>query len=269
MKISILIINFNKEKFIKNTLRSCINQRYNNFEIIIVDDQSTDNSKHVLKEYKKKYKNIRIFFKKGKKVPFPAINHFNAVKFGLNKCDGKVVCLLDGDDIFHKNKLKEVNLFFLKNSAEKIVFNKPKFLIENKLFYPKKNYKRRFNKWPYHPPFSCISIKKVFLKKILKKYNNYEYRDTWLDFIISSVMCLEYNSFNLIDKYLSIYVITNLGYEKKLYSNFNSRWWLRRKQAHNFVSNIEAKVFYNKYLSTDYYITNLINFFLNLKIFKF
>ena len=51
--ISILITNYNKEKFLHKTLKSVLNQNYSNYEIIIFDDGSTDNSLEIIKRYKK------------------------------------------------------------------------------------------------------------------------------------------------------------------------------------------------------------------------
>ena len=53
-KISILITNFNKEKFIEECILSCLNQNYNNLEIIIVDNSSTDRSMSIIKKYSNK-----------------------------------------------------------------------------------------------------------------------------------------------------------------------------------------------------------------------
>ena len=50
-KISILITNFNKEKFIEECILSCLSQNYNNLEIIIVDNSSTDESMSKIKKY--------------------------------------------------------------------------------------------------------------------------------------------------------------------------------------------------------------------------
>ena len=269
MKISILITNFNKKKFISKTLKSCINQKYKNFEIIIVDDQSTDNSNLILKKYNSKYNYIKLYFKKGQKSKFPAINHFNAVKYGLKKCSGKIICLLAGDDVFDKKKLDYISNFFIKNPNSKQVFNKPKFYVNKNFIFPTKEYRIRFNKWPYHPPLSCINIKKNILLRIMNEYNNNKYQHLWLDFIISSVGFFQFNNFNMIDHFLTTYVVENTGYEKKLYSNYNSTWWKRRLQAHDFVNKIRKSIFYNKFFSLDFIVTFLLNNLYKFKIFKF
>ena len=62
--ISILITNYNKEKFITKTINSCLVQNYKNLEILVFDDCSTDNS--LLKI--KKFKNIKIFKNKKKNL---------------------------------------------------------------------------------------------------------------------------------------------------------------------------------------------------------
>ena len=50
---SILITNFNKDKYLNDTIQSCLAQNYKNKEILIFDDKSTDNSLKILKKYKK------------------------------------------------------------------------------------------------------------------------------------------------------------------------------------------------------------------------
>ena len=61
--ISILITNFNKEKFLNNSLKSVLNQTFSNYEIIIFDDASTDNSVEIIKRYKK----VKLILNKSKK----------------------------------------------------------------------------------------------------------------------------------------------------------------------------------------------------------
>ena len=60
---SILITNFNKENFLKDTVISCLNQNYSKKEILVFDDCSTDNSMKLLKKFKrlKIYKNKKKF----------------------------------------------------------------------------------------------------------------------------------------------------------------------------------------------------------------
>ena len=52
--VSILITNYNKDKFLKRNIESCINQTYKNKEILLFDDLSTDSSHKILKKFQKK-----------------------------------------------------------------------------------------------------------------------------------------------------------------------------------------------------------------------
>ena len=71
--ISILIINFNNAKLISRAVSSCLDQSYKNFEILIFDDGSTDNSRDIIKKFRNN-KKIKIFFNKKNKKKFAALN---------------------------------------------------------------------------------------------------------------------------------------------------------------------------------------------------
>jgi len=59
--ISVLMPNYNSEKYLNEAIESILNQTYENFEFIILDDCSTDNSWKIIQEYAKKDKRINIF----------------------------------------------------------------------------------------------------------------------------------------------------------------------------------------------------------------
>ena len=61
--INIYITNHNYGKYLSKSINSVLNQTYKNYELIIIDDGSTDNSKQILEKYKN-YKNIKIIFQK-------------------------------------------------------------------------------------------------------------------------------------------------------------------------------------------------------------
>ena len=57
--VSILITNYNKEKYIKNTINSCLNQDFKKKEILVFDDCSSDKSSKILEKYKTKIRLIK------------------------------------------------------------------------------------------------------------------------------------------------------------------------------------------------------------------
>ena len=62
-KISIILPTFNSENYVKNTLQSILKQNYKNYELIIIDNTSTDNTINIINSYKKKIK-LKIIQKK-------------------------------------------------------------------------------------------------------------------------------------------------------------------------------------------------------------
>ena len=115
--ISIGVLVYNHEKFIKQNIDSIINQTYKNIELIILDDGSTDNS---LKQLKKITKDIKFKFElmsqKNKGAYFVGHN-FNII---LSKVTGEYCLLISGDDVLKPDALKKMTAILDEN--EKIQF---------------------------------------------------------------------------------------------------------------------------------------------------
>lgn len=100
MMFSIIIPLYNKEKFLFETLSSVELQTYKDFEVIIVDDSSTDNSFNIAKTFKKD-KRFKVYTKLNGGVS-------DARNFGFEKAVGQYICFLDADDIWDSSYLQEV-----------------------------------------------------------------------------------------------------------------------------------------------------------------
>ena len=107
MKISVLIDNYNYAKFLPECIESVLNQTYQNFEIIIVDDGSKDNSKEIIEEYAKKDNRIKPIFKENG-------GQASAFNEGIKHCNGELICFLDSDDKFKPNKLEKILKIYKK-----------------------------------------------------------------------------------------------------------------------------------------------------------
>ena len=94
--ISIIIPVYNAEKYLLKCLNSVINQTYNNLEIILVDDESTDNSSKIYNEFAKNDNRIKIFHQKNKGVS-------SARNCGIDKARGKYIAFIDPDDEIESN----------------------------------------------------------------------------------------------------------------------------------------------------------------------
>jgi teichuronic acid biosynthesis glycosyltransferase TuaG len=105
--VSIIIPTYNTEKFIGDTLQSVQNQTYQNWEMILVDDASTDRTVSVIEEFAKNDSRIKLF-----KLEKNSGNGF-ARNIALEKAVGKYIAYLDADDLWFSNKL-EKQIGFLK-----------------------------------------------------------------------------------------------------------------------------------------------------------
>jgi len=106
--ISIIMPSYNAEQFLENTLNSVVNQTFTDWELIIIDDCSSDNSVEFLQNYISQKKQITLLQLKTNSGPAVARNR------GIEYARGKYIAFLDADDYWHKQKL-EKQLYFMKN----------------------------------------------------------------------------------------------------------------------------------------------------------
>ncbi len=123
VKVSVIIPTYNYGEFIGDAIDSVLNQTYKDYEIIIVDDGSTDNTIEILEEYRDKA-DIRYFYQENK-GPAAARN------LGVKKSTGKYISFLDADDVYVPEKLEE-QVDILNN-------NKKVGLVYSDFLYTKKN----------------------------------------------------------------------------------------------------------------------------------
>jgi glycosyltransferase involved in cell wall biosynthesis len=113
MKFSIIIPAYNAGDTILNTLYSIQTQSFDDFEIIIINDGSTDNTENVAMNFftKNNITNYKYFKTNNKGVS-------SARNIGWNNSIGEYICFLDSDDIWHKDKLKIINQVILKYNCD-------------------------------------------------------------------------------------------------------------------------------------------------------
>jgi len=98
---------FNHDKFLKDSINSIINQSYDNWQLVLVDNGSTDNTKYIIKKIKNK-KIKKLFLKKN-------IGRTNSINYGLKYCKGHYIAILDSDDLAHSKRLELQLDHFNKN----------------------------------------------------------------------------------------------------------------------------------------------------------
>lgn len=104
--VSIIVPVFNAEKYLPETINTVLNQTYNNWELILINDRSTDNSASIAKPF---LKDKRIHWVDSQKNFGPAISRNK----GIELAKGRFIAFLDADDLWRKNKLKKQVSFML------------------------------------------------------------------------------------------------------------------------------------------------------------
>lgn len=113
--ISVIIPIYNSEKYLRKCINSLITQSSKNFEIVLINDGSTDSSETICKEYEKKYNYVRYFAKKNSGVS-------SARNYGLKKAAGDYITFLDSDDYLDKDFILNTTEI-IKNEYEMVIYD--------------------------------------------------------------------------------------------------------------------------------------------------
>lgn len=114
--VSVIMPCYNGEKFIGEAIESVMNQTYKNWELIIIDDNSMDNSEKIINNYLSDSRIKYIKSKKNKGIPVVR-------NIGIRVSKGEYIAFLDQDDIWVQKKIeKQLNLFYKKNERLGLIF---------------------------------------------------------------------------------------------------------------------------------------------------
>lgn len=198
-KLSIVIPVYNCEKYINRCIDSIINQTYKNFDLILVNDGSKDNSLKIIKEYEKRYDFIRVIDQKNSG---PAI----ARNTGLKESKTPFIMFIDSDDYIDENHLSEYMNY--SNGDYDVVIGGYKKTSDNRIIFTRKlDINGEFSKYIVTGPY-CHLYKKEFLEK-----NNIVLHDTLMsEDIYFNLDVFYYNP--------KIRIIDDISYN--YYTNLNS-----------------------------------------------
>ena len=112
--LSVIITAYNCERYIQRCIQSVVNQTYNNYEIIIVDDGSIDETGNICDEYAELYKNIKVVHKQNGGT-------VSARKEGIIESCGAMVCFIDGDDWIDNTYFERAMKLYQRNLDIEII----------------------------------------------------------------------------------------------------------------------------------------------------
>ncbi len=110
---SIITVVFNGEKYLEKTIKSVVSQNFKDFEYIIIDGGSTDNTHKIIKKYEKK---IDYWVSEKDKGIYDAFNK------GMKLSNGKFIGFINSDDVYKKNALKIISKYYLKDKNFDFIF---------------------------------------------------------------------------------------------------------------------------------------------------
>lgn len=115
--ISIIMPVYNSEKYVSEAIESVCNQSYKNWELLIVNDGSTDYTSKIIDDFAKKDSRIKVFHRKNEGVSM-------ARNFALNQICGEYVTFIDSDDMYHADRLERMLQVFEQHENCEIVFSR-------------------------------------------------------------------------------------------------------------------------------------------------
>ncbi|MBR1908086.1 glycosyltransferase family 2 protein [bacterium] len=191
--VTFIVSSYNYEKFIEQTLNSIKNQTYKNFEIIVVDDFSTDNSVSIIQNYINNNPDLKISLIRHDKN----YGQFKSILTGLEKANGEFISFIDSDDIIYETYAEtllklhtKTNAGFVSCKAKEIISPEKNDLqtknilqkdfirensVEQDTLIKYKNIEQKpFGGWFWHPMTSTM-----FKKKSVEIILNYKNTDDW------------------------------------------------------------------------------------------
>jgi glycosyltransferase involved in cell wall biosynthesis len=141
--LSIIIPCFNSAETLEEAVESCFKQNLNDFEIILVDDGSTDKTREIIVNYSKIYTNVKYVFHNKNKGGGAARNT------GIEKAKGKIIFCLDSDNLLFSNSLSPMITYLQEKSTNGVAFHERRFFPNS----DKGNFTSHFNKILDRPIF--------------------------------------------------------------------------------------------------------------------
>lgn len=168
--IDIIMPNYNKGFFLEESIKSVLDQSYENWFLYIIDDNSFDSSKKIIKSFDEKNKNIKTFFLNKNKGPGFCRN------YGMRVSSSKYIAFIDSDDIWLKNKLETQLKFMKKNDLEFSYSDYVPFIQKgnDRKMLNRTNLKNRFGFSEFILNSSINSSTMIILRKII---NNLKFKN--------------------------------------------------------------------------------------------
>ncbi len=164
-EISVIMPVYNTQKYVKTAVRSILEQSFKRFELLIIDDGSTDSSLKIVKEFKDE--RIRLLQnKKNRGLPYTRNK-------GITKSCADLIAFADSDDISHKDRLQRQYFFLMDNEHIGLCFTQYLIINQNNIIvsFPGANLLNFSFKWQLLWDNPILQPSVMFRKSLLKNHN--------------------------------------------------------------------------------------------------
>lgn len=242
LKVSVITPVYNTEEFLRETIESVLNQTYENFEYILIDDCSLDNSAEIIKEYQQS--DSRINYIKLNENLGAAV----ARNTGLENAEGRYIAFIDSDDVWHPEKL-EKQLMFMQKYGRAFTYTKYERISEEGEFEGAPNFPEKLNYTGLlkNTAIACSTV--VIDRKIIEDFRMPLVRKgqdtaTWLQILKN------HDYAYLVDDVLN-------QYRTRRNSLSNNKWYAL-KRTWNTYRNIEKLPIYKSSYFFVFYVVNAL-----------
>lgn len=214
-RVSVIIPVYNGELYLSETLDSVMKQTFTDWEIIVVNDGSTDKSLEIMEEYAALDERVRVISKPNGGVS-------SARNVAMNNAKGEYFSFVDADDMWVPEKLEKQIAFMDKNPNIALIYSDISILIDGNIRTQNMFLNRKFHKGHIFDQlfyFNFISTPTVMLrKKIIEQHGNFSTRFRGIEDYDLWLRIADKNEIGYINERLAIYRIhannTSGNYEK-------------------------------------------------------
>jgi glycosyltransferase involved in cell wall biosynthesis len=167
MKISIITVCYNSERTIEDTIKSVLNQSYKNFEFLIIDGKSSDNTMQIVSKYKKNFgKKLKVLSEKDNGL-------YDAMNKGIRLSTGDIIGIINSDDILANNSVFYRIIEEFEKTNSDAVYSNLRFMDYDSMKIPVRNFNagNLTKKFGWHPPHPTFYV-------LTKIYNELGYYNT-------------------------------------------------------------------------------------------
>lgn len=253
IKYSFIVPVYNTNKYLKKCLDSLIKQTFKDFEIIVVNDGSTDKSLEIIEEYKNKYVNIKLINQNNQGLSVARNN-------GILKATGKYILFIDSDDYIEKDLLKmldknicDVDVLRFQTYIEDEDYKNRNEIVE--LAFDEMSGPDAFKQicnYKYVEPACFYAIKKDYFSKNKFKFKKGMYHEDFglIPYVIykaKSVKSISYAGYHYITRSESI--MNDSAYDKTVKKAFDMLKQYKELRKHVKLSNKNTDNYYLSYIS--------------------